>query len=261
METLVSDGYAVTYEDAAFGSDIMSVADSFGGAGIGVFEDASNPARVSRPRFTPGSNREQNFNSNQIADTRYSFDVVVNGPMRSMVRARTMNWNSGGGAYELEQVYTAYAGASFSTAKVRFSRFAPRRAGAAFGAGIRKHVGETLFYQEGGMVVSAAPEAIRNPDDREAVQNELTVAYAGSAMVVRDKYRPRYVYVPDFQGNHAFRIKPTPDWTFEYLIAAGWSEGAVLKTAEEFRDYVVTTAREYNAPVRVGGARMEQKTN
>lgn len=32
------DGYAVSYVDRAYGSDIMSVDDSFGGGGIGLFE-------------------------------------------------------------------------------------------------------------------------------------------------------------------------------------------------------------------------------
>lgn len=253
------DGYAVSYEDPAYGSDIMSVDNSFGGAGVGVFENPARPNVVSRPRLTPKADLAANFNSNQLEDTRYAFEVVVNGPVRSMIRAKTMNWNSGAGSYALEQVYTAYAGQSYSTAKVRFNRFAPNKPGAAFAAGIRKHGGEALAYQKGGVVVTAGPEIIRNPDDEEAVQNDLKVTYAGSAMVVKDRYRPQYVFVPGQQGNHAFRITPGPELSFEYLIAAGWSEGPVLKTAEAFRDYVVATAREYNSPLRVEGVRLERK--
>ncbi len=253
------DGYAVSYEDQAFGSDIMSVADSFGGAGIGVFEDPGQPAKVSRPRFTPRSDRANNFNGDPAVDTRYAFEVLVNGPLRSMVRVRTMNWDSGSGRYALEQVYTAYAGQNYATATVRFSQFEPKGPGATFAAGIRKHGGEALFHQQGGTVITAGPEVIRNPDDEEAVQNDLAVAYAGTAMVVRDRYRPDYVFVPDHQGNHVFRIRPNADRTFEYLIAAGWSEGAVLTTAEAFRDYVVAVARDYNTPVRLESQVVERK--
>ena len=37
------------------------------------------------------------------------------------------------------------------------------------------------------------------------------------------------------------------------MLAAGWSEGEVLKTAAEFRDYVVGVAKEYNKPARLAG--------
>ena len=43
------------------------------------------------------------------------------------------------------------------------------------------------------------------------------------------------------------------------MLAAGWSEGEVLKTASAFRDYVVQAAREYNSPVRLVEARVESR--
>jgi hypothetical protein len=214
------DGYAVSYEDPRYGSDIQTVADSFGAAGIGVIEDPGRPAHVSRPRFTARSDRKANFNGDPLTDTRYAFDVVTNGPLRSTVRIRTMNWDSGAGRYAVEQTYTAYAGQNYATATARFSQFAPNRPGAAFAVGMRKKDGETLFHQAGGIAVTAAPEAIRNPDDVDAVQNELKVAYAGTALVVKDSYRPQYVFTPEFSGNHMFRIAPNPDRRFEYMIAA-----------------------------------------
>jgi hypothetical protein len=253
------DGYAVSYEDPRFGSDTQTVADSFGAAGIGVFDDARRANRPSRPRFTARSDRTANFNGDPLTDTRYAFEVVANGPLRSTVRIRTTNWDSGLGRYALEQTYTAYAGQNYATATVRFSQFAPKASGAGFAVGMRKKTGETLFHQNGGVIVTAAPEAIRNPDDVDSVQNALTVAYAGTAIVVKDRYRPSYVFVPDYSGNHAFRIAPTADRSFEYMIAAGWSEGAVLKTAPEFRDYVIGAAREYNSPIRSGGAVVQRK--
>jgi hypothetical protein len=252
------DGYAVGLIDPALGTDIQSVDDSFGGGGIGLF-DGPGASQLSRPRFSPAADAEHRFNGNQLADTRYSFDVVVNGPLRSMIKVRTMNWNSGRGRYALEQVYTAYAFQNYATARVRFTRFEPEAKGARFAAGIRKRPGETMLYQHGGVVVSTAPETLRNPDDREGVQAVQRVAYAGSALVVKDEYRPEYRFVPEWQGNHVFRFGEKADGAFEYMIAAGWSEGEVLKSAAAFRDYVIQAAREYNSPVRLVEARVETR--
>lgn len=259
MENL--DGYAVSYEDPALGSDIMSVDNSFGGGGIGLFEHPDQPDQVSKPRFTPQNTEvaDTNFNLSQADDTRYAFEVVTNGPVRSMVRVKTMNWRSGGGTYEMEQVYTAYAHQNYSTAKVRYSTFQPDNPGTAFAAAIRRHGNEEIRYQQGGVVITGGSEAIRNPDDREAVQNALTVDFAASALVVKDAYKPEYVFVPEYQGNHAFRIPVTPDHSYEYMIAAAWSEGAVLNTRDGFRDYVLASAREYNSPVRLSAVSTQSR--
>jgi hypothetical protein len=243
------DGYGVSFVDPDFGSDIMQVGHSFGGGGIAVFEDPEHPDVVSRPRFTPRSPEGTNFNAGPLADTRYAFTVVANGPVRSMIRARTLNWDSGSGEYELEQLYTAYSGESYSTSQVTFSKFAPENEGAVFGVGIRKHVGEDSFFQGNGIVISGAPEAIRNPDDQGLRENSLFVDYVGTALVVPEKYSPEYVFVPGFSENHAFRVRPNQDLSFEYLIAAGWSEGSVNTNAGEFEAYVRRTAEEFNAPV------------
>ena len=247
MENL--DGYGVGQTNADWGSDIMEVGNSFGGGGVGLFEDPAHPDVVSRARFTPANTAGTNFNTGPRGDSRYSFVVIANGPLRSMIRARTMNWNSGHGRYELEQIFSSYAGESYATSRVRFSTFAPANAGTHFAAGIRKHINESSHYQQRGVVISGAPEAIRGPDDGPLRPNGLIVDYVGSALVVRDTYQPRYVYVPGYQGNHTFAITPNAERSFEYLIAAGWSEGVVNKTPAEFQDYVVRTAREYNAPL------------
>lgn len=70
------------------------------------------------------------------------------------------------------------------------------------------------------------------------MQNGLRIDYAGSALVVRDVYKPAYVFATERQGNHVFRVAPTADGRFEHLIAAGWSEGPTLKTAEAFKAYM-----------------------
>lgn len=253
------DGYAVSRIDPKLGSDIMSVDDSFGGGGIGVFDDPARPDAVSRPRFTPKSDQENRFNGNGLTDTRYAFEVVTNGPLRSMIRVKTMNWDSGRGRYAVEQLYTAYAGQNYSTARVTFKTFAPAAKSAAWAAGIRKHAPEEIIYQQGGVAITGGSELVRNPDDKEAVQNGFRIDYAGSALVVRDAYRPTYVSSPDRQGNHVFKVAPTKDNRFEYMIAAAWSEGPTLKTADAFKAYVIKSAREYNSPVRVSGVAEEKR--
>jgi hypothetical protein len=110
------------------GNDIMTVANTLGGGGLVLFEYPAKPDSVSRPRFTPakksfGSNSP--YNVGQLTDTRYSFDVIVNGPLRSMIKAKTFNWFTGKGFYELEQTYTAYARKSYATVQVEDSRFQP----------------------------------------------------------------------------------------------------------------------------------------
>ncbi|WCT73098.1 DUF4861 family protein [Sphingomonas naphthae] len=258
MENL--DGYAVSLIDPGLGSDIMEVSDSFGGGGIAMMDDPAHPDVPSRPRFTPRAPETGNFNAGPVGDTRYAYGLIANGPLRSTVRIRTMNWNSGHGRYALEQTYTAYAGQDYSTATVRFTDFAPAdRKAARFAVGIRQRIGETLKVQRGGMVLSTAPEVIRNPDDLEAAQPGMKVAYAGSALVVRDALKPEYLFSPLRGGNHLMLVAPTPDLRFDYLLAAGWSEGAGPRTAVDFAAYVEKVAREYDAPIRFVRATTERR--
>jgi hypothetical protein len=249
MENL--DGYAVSLVDPALGSDIQSVEDTFGGGAICLFESPGEPTTVSVPRFTPAraaSGVKENFNAGQVGDTRYAFDVVVNGPVRSMIRVKTMNWRSGRGRYAVEQTYTAYAQQSYSTCHVRLTEFQPAGTGVVPGAGIRKKPREQHFYQKDGVVITGGPEAIMDPDDGTI---SADIELISSAMVIRREFRPQYRFVPALKGNHVFAVTPRADRSFEYLIAGAWSEGSVLRTWSEFERYVVNTAREYESPLRV----------
>ena len=87
-------GYTAPYE---FGSDILSVADTFGAGGMCLFEYPDTPDNVSRPRFT------NDGRIGPVQGSRFAYDVVVNGPLRSMIKMHTMNWQTGKGSYELEQ--------------------------------------------------------------------------------------------------------------------------------------------------------------
>lgn len=248
MENL--DGYAVSLIDTAMGSDIQSVENTFGGGAICLFESPDKPAEVSVPRFTPAraaAGIRENFNAGPISDTRYAYDVLVNGPVRSMVRIRTMNWNSGNGSYALEQTYTAYANQSYSTCQVRFTTFLPKRTGVRMGAGIRRKPAENRFVQEGGIVMTGGPEEVIDPDDGTISEQ---IDLISGAMVIKPEYGPEYQFVPDLKGNHVFRVTPRADGSFEYLIAAAWSEGSVLGTWDEFQRYVRRIALEYEKPLR-----------
>jgi hypothetical protein len=243
------DGYGVPRD---MGSDIMGVGKSLGGGGIVLFEDPESPETVSRPRFTPARTEagfEEAWNIGPVSDTRYAFDVVVNGPLRSMIRVKTFNWNTGNGTYALEQLYTAYTRQNYTTCKVKFSEFLPLHGGVLFGCGIKKHPNESTYYQQDGTIVTAGSEEIVNPDDVDGIQ-KITVDYVGSACIVKDSYNPAYQFVPEYDGNHTFKIEPAADHSFEYLLAAAWSEGPPFGTANDFKRYVLDTGWKYNNPVR-----------
>ena len=249
------DGYGVSAENPDYGADIQSVDDSFGGGGIGVFEGDA----LQRPRFSPTADVEHRFNSGQQTDTRYAFEVITNGPVRSMVRIRTMNWNTGQGTYALEQTYSAWAGQNYTTAEARFLTWRPGAQGTDFAVGIRRRPGQNFEVQDGNLVVTAAPEALRNPDDVEGLQQQAPILYAGTALVVPDDENGRYQFVETRGGKHVYRIPARADGTYRYMLAAGWSEGAVLKTPQEFADYVAASARSYNSAPRLEGAKAETK--
>jgi hypothetical protein len=244
-----------------YGSDIMGVSSSFGAGGIGLFELTSKPDSISIPRFTPLPGpkiSERNFNEDQLSDTRYAFDVVVNGPVRSMIRVKTMNWSTGTGYYELEQYYTAYTNQSYSTCKVKYTRFDPTVTGVQFGCGIKANTVEAENMVEKGIAIRTGGEMVSDPDD-DTGQKGHTVSFVGSALVVKDIYKPQYVRVRSFGDNHTFKIPVTEDRSFEYMIAGAWSEGAVYNTPELFKQYVRKTALEYNNPVGVKFGELEQK--
>jgi neutral ceramidase len=249
--TLNISGYTAGSEQ---GNDIMTVEDTFGAGGVCLFEDPAKPASPSRPRFSPTRGQ------GQLKDTRYAFDVVSNGPLRSTVRVRTMGWRTGRGEYELEQLYSADKGKSYSTVRVRFLKFEPAAPDVRLGCGIRKLTNESEFVREGGALMSLARDVdIFDPDVQKQFATRLLVKFLGTALVVKENYAPDYRSTAEFGGNHLLALPRTSDLAYEYLLAAGWSEGSVNKTAAEFKDHVRQVAREYNRPVEVVGVREEFK--
>ena len=249
--TLNISGYTAGSEN---GNDIMTVEDTFGAGGVCLFEDPANPASPSRPRFSPTKDQ------GQIKDTRYAFDIVANGPLRSTVRVRTMGWKTGRGRYGLEQLYSAYQNKSYSTVRVRFLEFDPSSPGVRFGCGIRKLANEIEFSRESGALTSLAQDVdIFDPDVQKQFATRLLVKFLGTALVVKDRYSPEYRFTTEFDGNHLLAVPKTDDLAFEYLLAAGWSEGSLNRTPAEFKDYLRRVAREYNRPIEVSGASEEYK--
>lgn len=248
-------GYYMPFE---YGTDIMAVGNTFGAGGICLFEDTAHPDSVSRPRFSPYKGK------GPLYDTRYAFDVVANGPLRSIVRIKTMNWNTGQGSYELEQLYTAFAGKSWSTCLVAFTTFMPESGNIAFGCGIREVMGEYDTYRDGGLIISLGRDFDPYPpltyDGSTLVMyKDFRVGFEGIALCVRDEYSPEYVNIPGFGGNHAMRVPVTDDRSYEYMIMGGWNEGAINNTDEAFRRYAVDEALKYNNPLRIGIGEAEKK--
>ena len=245
------DGYGVSAIDNDWGTDIQSVAGSFGGGAICLFENQQLADVVSMPRFTPAKSESAPgslWNAGQMSDTRYAYEVLVNGPVRSIIKIKGMNWNSGNGLYEYEQYYTVYAKQSYTASKVVFTTFSPKVPGVKMGVGIRKKPAENQFVQEGGIIISSGPESIRDPeniDDRKAIM----IDFVGTALIVKDRYKPEYQYVSEHKGNHTFRISGSEHNTFEFMLSSAWSDGVVYNNKKDFSDYIRKTSLEYNSPI------------
>lgn len=245
------DGYGISQLNHDYGSDIQSVAGSMGGGAICLFENKDNPAEISMPRFTPVQKAQAAgslWNAGQISDTRYAYEVVVNGPVRSIIKIKGMNWNSGHGSYAYEQYYTVYAHQSYCTSQVRFTTFMPKKSGVMMGCGVYKKPKEDNFIEEKGLLVTSGSEAIRDPENIDS-RKEYIVPFIGSAMIVKEKYLPVYQFVNSNKGNHTYRITPDVNNTYEYMLIGGWSEGSILRNKEEFNSYARKTHQEYNNPL------------
>ncbi|MDP2984694.1 MAG: DUF4861 family protein [Candidatus Latescibacter sp.] len=247
------------YMPMEMGTDIMAVANTFGAGGICLFENSvSMPDSVSRPRFTPWSDK------GPIHDTRYTFDVIANGPLRSIIRVNTTNWRSGAGEYALQQTYIAYAHKSYATCDVRFTELEPVRKSVMFGCGIREIMNQYNSLHRGGMVISYGKNVNPYPPltfSGSSIKafRDFRVGFEAIALVVKDKYKPEYRNIKGFNGNHVFRLPVTPDLRYEYLIAGAWNEGAVNKTPEEFTKYVETETLLYNNPLKLTVGEMGKK--
>ena len=130
----------------------------------------------------------------------------------------------------------------------------------SFGCGIRKLMNEAELYHENGTIISLAQNVdIFDPDVQRQFETRLLVNFIGIALAVRDPNDIQYQFIKDYDGNHTFRIPITKNLSYEYLIAAGWSEGSVNKTADEFKKNVLLTTLEYRHPIEITSLSLEKK--
>ena len=188
--------------------------------------------------------------------------MVVNGPERSIILLRTLNWKSGKGSYEIEQYFTAYKNKYYSTCQVKFLEFTPEENATEFGCGIRAIMNEYNTFIEDGTIISFGKDvAIESPSPDEVGKEKLRTVldFEGIALVVKDKYKPSYQFVKSYGGNHTFHIPVTDNLSFEYLFAGAWSEGLENTTEDEFKTYVSKAAEEFNNPLEISGLTIEEK--
>ncbi|AHM63016.1 glycosyl hydrolase family protein [Flammeovirgaceae bacterium 311] len=236
-------GYYMPWE---LGTDIMTVAETFGSGSMCVFENPANPEKPARAYHNSPA-----LDKGPFSESRFAYDVVYNGPLRSMIKVKTMNWNSGKGFYELEQNYIAYADKSWSIVEVKFNEFLPPGSDAMFGAGIRRIMEEYKSINKKGYAISMGRNIEARIPDEDIGDEVLVVPWQGIGIVVKDAFKPEYHNINGFGGNHVFKIPVTADHFFEYMIVGAWSFGKVNNNENEFVNYVDTEALKYNNPPRV----------
>jgi hypothetical protein len=220
-----------------------------------LFEKPSDPEDISRAYYSP------NKDKGPFYDTRFASDVVYNGPLRSMVKVTTTNWNSGRGFYELEQYYTVVAHKSWCKVKVNFTKFLPSNADVMFGAGIRKIMDEYRSVHHDGTVISMGRNIEARIPDEDIGGDALIVPWQGIGLVVKNEFKPEYFAIKNYDGNHVLRMAVTPNRSFEYMVVDGWSFGQVNNNEQDFVKYVDSEALEYNNPpiIHVGDAEEKSK--
>jgi len=246
-------GYTAPYE---YGADIMTVSESFGAGGLCLFDDPSRPNLVSRPRQSLSRGK------GPIHSVRFAYEVIANGPLRSIIRQHIMNWQTGRGVYELYQFFTAYKGQSYSTVQVKFLKFLPDTDWIKFGCGVRKLPWEYKVFKNDKLAISFAKNCvISDPDVDPAWETKTVVDFMGIAIIIKDKYESRYQFIEEYEGNHIMVIEKTDDLIYEYLIAAGWSQGTVNRDEMEFKNYVRNVQKQYNNPISIRSVKLELKKN
>lgn len=232
-------GYYMPWE---MGTDIMTVAKTFGVGGMCIFENPADPENPARAYYSPTKAM------GPLKDTRFSYDVIANGPLRSIIKVTTTNWNSGQGFYELDQFYTVIANKSWCTVKVVFNKFFPPGSEAMFGAGIRRIMQEYKSINKGGMVISMGKNIPARTPDEDIGDSVLIVPWEGIGLVVKDLFNPQYIAIKNYEGNHLFQIPKTKDLSYEYMAVDGWSFGTVNNNENDFVKYVETEGIKYNNP-------------
>ncbi len=243
------------YMPPEMGSDIMTVGQTFGAGTMCIFENGASAENPSRAYYSP------NKGKGPLKDSRFSYDVVYNGPLRSMIKATTLNWDTGNGVYELEQYYSVVAHKSWANVEVKFTKFLPQSSDVMFGAGIRKMMKEYKSINKDGYAISMGKDVVVRIPDEDIGDAGLTVPWEGLGIVFKNKYKPEYAAVKSNGGNHLFRIPVTADHSYEYMVVDGWAFGSVNNNEEDFVKYVEDESVKYNNPpaVKVLGYEVKEK--
>lgn len=235
-------GYYMPWE---LGTDIMTVLNTFGSGGMCVFENPADPENPARAFHSPGKGK------GPYLDTRFAYDVIYNGPLRSMFRVTTMNWNSGNGFYELEQFYSAYARKSWCIVENKFKKFQAPGSQAMYGAGMRRIMQEYKSINKKGIAISMGKNVEARIPDEDIGDTVLVVPWQGIGIIIKEKFKPEYVTIKNYGGNHLFKMPVTADLSYEYMVIDGWSFGNINNNEKEFIKYVETEALKYNNPARI----------
>ncbi len=246
-------GYSMPRE---YGQDILRVGNTLGAGGIFLAEFPDEPDSLSRPRFSFGSamfDVDQADSGKSLFDrTRYAYQVLVNGPIRAMIKAKIMNWVTGEGEYEAEQIYSALAHKRYSTCRVKFTKFKPKKKrNVRFGAGIKQLPGEDYIHTGPGFVCIAG--------DTITTSTDKIKRFMGLAMIVPEKYKPVYRATDAFQGNHIFTLPVTRDLSYEYVISGVWEDGRLHTNFGGWKEYIIRIAEEINNPVKMIKATLETR--
>lgn len=249
--TTNKSGYYMPQE---MGTDIMTVGQTFGGGMMSLFEDPANPENQSRAYFSPFKDQ------GPLKDTRYAHHVIYNGPLRSMVKVSTTNWNSGKGFYELDQYYKVVADKSWATVDVKFNKFKPHGTAVMYGAGIRKMMREYKSVNQEGWAVSMGKDVVVRSPDEDIGDEGLIVPWQGLGISIKTQFKPQYHSIKNNGGNHVFQIPVTADQSYQYMVFAGWSFGEVRNDEAEFVAYVKTESEKYNNPPVIRIYNYEEKS-
>jgi hypothetical protein len=84
--------------------------------------------------------------------------------------------------------------------------------------------------------------------DEDIGDSALIVPWQGIGLIMKESYKPVYTPIKSYGGNHVFRIKDTPDHSYEYLVLGGWSFGESVNSEESFIRYAREEAQKYNNP-------------
>jgi hypothetical protein len=80
-----------------------------------------------------------------------------------------------------------------------------------FGAGIRKIMSKYMSIHKDGIVISMGKDVLARIPDESIGDTALVIPRDSIAMVVKEKYNPKYVAIKNWNGNYLFQIPKRQD--------------------------------------------------